>query len=62
MTDTNTQWPDPAPEPDAEPVDEHLGPLDNDDDGRFLDRDDPRRIDAELRRGRPFDEEPDRGA
>ena len=46
-----------APEPDHELADQHRGPLDNDDDGRWLDRDDPRRIDAERRRGRAFDEE-----
>jgi hypothetical protein len=47
---------DPAPEPDHEPSDPHRGPLDDDEDGRFLERDDPRRLEAERRRGRPFDE------
>jgi hypothetical protein len=49
--------PDPAPEPESEPVDAHRGPLDNDEDGRFLDRDDPRRLEAERRGGRSFDDE-----
>ena len=56
---------DPRPEPDEEPSDHHRGPLDNDEDGRFLDRDDPRRQAAEERRGHPFDddehEDPRRG-
>jgi hypothetical protein len=46
---------DPAPEPDTEHVDLHRGPLDDDEDGRWLERHDPRRIEAERRRGRPFD-------
>ena len=50
----------PAPQPLIEPVDLHRGPLDDDEDGRWLDRDDPRRIEAERRRGRPFDDERDR--
>jgi hypothetical protein len=48
---------EPAPEPDNEPVDGHRGPLDDDEDGRWLERDDPRRIEAERRRGRPFDQD-----
>jgi len=52
-------------EPDVEPVDppegvvsdEHDHPLDDDEDARFLPRDDERRKLAEHRRGRPFDEE-----
>jgi hypothetical protein len=47
----------PAPEPDREPADMHTGPLDADDDGRYLRPDDPRRLDAERRRGRPFEEQ-----
>ncbi|HEY1437349.1 MAG TPA: hypothetical protein VGG82_07590 [Casimicrobiaceae bacterium] len=34
----------PTPEPSREPFDPHLGPLDNDDDVRWLRDDDPRRI------------------
>jgi hypothetical protein len=63
MTDTPTPEParpepepEPAPEPEREPVDIHRGPLDEDEDGRWLERDDPRRLAAEKRRGRPFDE------
>jgi hypothetical protein len=48
--------PRPTPEPADEPVDHHEIPLDDIEDGRFLRRDDPRRLDAERRRGRPFDE------
>jgi hypothetical protein len=44
----------PAPEPDREPYDPHEGPLDNLDDGRYLDPFDPRRLDAERQRGYPF--------
>jgi hypothetical protein len=47
----------PAPEPDQEPADMHVGPLDTDDDARYLKPDDPRRLDAERRRGRPFEEQ-----
>jgi hypothetical protein len=44
---------DPTPEPDAEPADPHQGPLDDDDDARFLRREDPRRkrIEEEHRLG-----------
>jgi hypothetical protein len=45
---------EPNPEPEPEPSDPHEGPLDDDEDGRFLRRDDPRRRDAEERRGREF--------
>ena len=48
--------------PETEPVDGHDRiPLDDDEDGRWLDRDDPRRLEAERRRGRLFDQdaEPD---
>jgi hypothetical protein len=52
-------------EPDVEPAeapegvvsDSHTGPLDDDEDARFLPRDDERRKLAEQRRGRPFDED-----
>ena len=44
------EWPDPAPDPACSPVDRHRGPLDDDDDARFLDRDDPRRAEVERRR------------
>jgi hypothetical protein len=55
MTDT----PDVAarPEPAREPFDPHLPPLDDEDDARHLDPADPRRLDVERRRGRPFREE-----
>ena len=46
---------EPTPEPEEEPVDHHRGPLDRDEDGRFLDRDDPRRLEAEERLGKRFD-------
>jgi hypothetical protein len=42
---------------DEERSDPHLGPLDNDDDARYLDPVDPRRIEIERRRGRSFREE-----
>lgn len=51
------EWPDPARDPDEEPVDHHRGPLDRDEDGRWLDRDDPRRIAAEERLGRRFEDD-----
>jgi hypothetical protein len=44
----------PAPEPAREPFDPHLGPLDNPGDARYLDPADPRRMEIERRRGRPF--------
>jgi hypothetical protein len=47
----------PNPEPFREPFDAHMGPLDNPDDARYLDPVDPRRLDAERRRGHPFDTE-----
>jgi hypothetical protein len=46
-----------APEPDTEPSDPHDQPLENDDDARHLDPVDPRRIEVERRRGRPFTDE-----
>jgi hypothetical protein len=49
--------PDPTPEPGSEPADLHEGPLDDDDDARYLDPVDPRRRDAEQRRGRRFDDD-----
>jgi hypothetical protein len=42
-----------------ERTDRHDGPLDDDDDGRWLDPADPRRLGAERRRGRPFAEDED---
>jgi hypothetical protein len=50
--------PPPNPEPRSEPADHHEMPLDDDDDARFLRRDDPRRIRVEERRGRRFDTDP----
>ena len=48
----------PNPEPAREPFDPHLiEPLDDEDDGRWLDPADFRRLAIERRRGRPFDEE-----
>jgi hypothetical protein len=49
------ELPERAPEPATEPVDQHRGPLDRDEDGRWLNPDDPRRIEAERRLGRSFD-------
>jgi hypothetical protein len=34
-----------------------MGPLDDEDDARYLDPSDPRRLDIERKRGRPFGEE-----
>ena len=34
MPDTEQEWPEPAPEPDDEPVHEGAEKLENDDDGR----------------------------
>lgn len=48
-----------TPEPQEEPADQHQGPLDDDEDGRYLPRKDPRRIQAEHRRGHPFEERED---
>ena len=48
---------EPAPEPDEEPSDPHTAPLDDDDDARHLDPVDPRRREAEQRRGRSFDDD-----
>ena len=56
MSDTPPD-PEPQPDPEREPVDFHRGPLDDDEDGRWLERDDPRRLEAERRRGRRFDED-----
>jgi hypothetical protein len=49
----------PAPDPGYEPYDPHLGPLDDDDDARYLDPVDPRRLEVERRGGRRFDDEED---
>lgn len=45
---------EPAPEPAQEVSDPHTGPLDDDDDARYLDPNDPRRREVEARRGRRF--------
>jgi len=50
---------DAAPEPEREPYDQHMPPLDDDEDARYLDPVDPRRRDVEQRRGRPFGEDED---
>jgi hypothetical protein len=50
---------EPAEEPAEEPFDPHTGPLDDDEDGRFLEENDPRRIEAEARLGRRFADETD---
>jgi hypothetical protein len=47
----------PNPEPKREPFDAHTGPLDDDEDGRFLEENDPRRIEAEAHLGRRFVED-----
>lgn len=57
MTDTYTHEVTPNPEPAREPFDAHQGPLDDDDDARYLLPDDPRRVEVERRRGRRFGEE-----
>jgi hypothetical protein len=59
--DRALELPVPAPEPEREPADSHAGPLDDDEDGRYLSPFDPRRIDAERRRGRPFDQDSEGG-
>lgn len=55
--DELTEQVEPTAEPEREPFDPHTGPLDDDDDARFLDPADPRRRDVEARRGRPFGED-----
>jgi hypothetical protein len=40
-------WPGPRPQPSAEPVDHHLGPLDRAEDRRWLRQGDPRLRDPE---------------
>ena len=45
---------EPRPEPEREPYDPHLPELDREDDARWLDPIDPRRLEVERRRGRPF--------
>jgi hypothetical protein len=42
------EWPEPTMEPEREPVDRHVGPLDDPDDERWLRPDDVRR---KTRRG-----------
>jgi len=49
------EWPEPREAPAPAPADDHRRiPLDEDEDGRYLEADDPRRLAAERRRGRPF--------
>jgi hypothetical protein len=43
QSDDGTLWPAPAPEPEHEPVDRHVGPLDEPLDRRWLNERDPRR-------------------
>jgi hypothetical protein len=45
--------------PDDEPSDPHTGPLDDDEDARYLDPVDPRRREVEKRRGKPFSDDDD---
>jgi hypothetical protein len=45
------------PEPDPSPSDMHVMPLDDEEDGRYLERGDLRRVAAERLRGRSFDED-----
>jgi hypothetical protein len=45
---------EPTPDPGVELSDPHRGPLDDDDDARYLDPADERRLEVERRRGRPF--------
>ena len=52
---------EPNPEPDSDPSDPHMGPLDNPDDARYLDPIDPRRREIERERGRPFSEADETG-
>jgi hypothetical protein len=54
MTDDD---PLPAAEPVPEPHDPHTGPLDNDDDARYLKENDPRRIEVEAKRGRRLEDD-----
>jgi hypothetical protein len=48
---------EPAPEPTEEVSDPHTGPLDDDDDARYLSPNDERRRRVEKARGRPFGDE-----
>jgi hypothetical protein len=50
---------DPRPEPDPEPSDPHTPDIEQDDDARWLDPVDPRRIRIEQIRGRPFTDDED---
>jgi hypothetical protein len=52
----------PSPEPDHELSDLHLGPLDNDDDARYLDPIDSRRRTIERQRGRQFTDDDEQEA
>jgi hypothetical protein len=55
--DPNAPEPTPTPEPETDPADPHVGPLDDDEDARYLDPVDPRRREVERRRGKPFGDE-----
>jgi hypothetical protein len=44
----------PNPEPMREPFDPHMMPLDDEDDARYLQFGDPRRLEVERKRGLPF--------
>jgi hypothetical protein len=48
---------EPNAEPAQPPSDPHEPALDDDDDARWLDPGDPRRLDVERRRGRRFDDD-----
>lgn len=50
---------EPNPEPAREPFDPHMMPLDDEEDARFLDPTDSRRLEIERKRGRPFNQEED---
>ena len=52
--------PKPTPEPAREPFDPHLGPVDDEDDARYLDPVDPRRRAIEQQRGEPFEDDEQR--
>ena len=53
--DHDLEWPEPREAPVPPPADDHRRiPLDDLEDGRYLEADDPRRLEAERVRGRPF--------
>lgn len=57
MSEIDLERVEPRPEPVPEPYDAHVGPLDDDEDARFLQENDPRRIEIEAKRGRRFEED-----